>query len=249
MSNPFRFIATALLLPASVLLAACGGAGDPEHLTFDVTIADGALTGSATLQAHQGDTVTLVVNSDEPLTFHLHGYDLEHAVMPGMPTTIEFVADASGSFPFTAHRDGEAHSHEGDAAACEAAIPAGAPTPHLHLSATADAATNMVTASVEVDHFTLGEGDGTQASGHWHLMADGLTLGMYMEPTAVVTLEPGMHELTATLSDDAHCDYPVSATASVMVAGEGASMDGHDHGTEAETAGEVNLGRLDVLPR
>jgi hypothetical protein len=257
MSNPFRSIATVLLLSASVLLAACGGSRDPEHLTFEVTIADGALTAASasTLQARQGDAVTLTVNADEPLTFHLHGYDLEHEVMPGMPTTIEFVADATGSFPFTAHRGGEAHSHDVSTGGCEAAIPAGAHTPHLHLSAAADPETGMVTASVEVDHFILGEGDGSMASGHWHLAAGGVTLGMYMEPSAVVMLEPGIHQLTATLSDDAHCSYPVSATTTVTVAGEGMAMDdggdGHGHGDEEQghEDAEVSLGRLDVLPR
>lgn len=249
MSNPSRPIASVLLASLALLLAACGGGGAPEHLTFEVTIANGALASPhATLTAHQGDTVTLVVNADEALTFHLHGYDEEHEVMPNMPTTIKFVADATGSFPFVMHIG--AHSHDDGAGTCEATLPAGAPTPQLHLSAVADAQTGMVMASVEVEHFVLGEGDGSIASGHWHLMADGATVGMYMEPSATVMLEPGVHELVATLSNDAHCDYPVSASVIVgegAAIGEGMAMDEQNHAVETES--EVNLGRLDVLPR
>lgn len=65
-----------------------------------------------TLEVKQGETVTLHWTTDEPVEFHLHGYDIEQKVAPGKAAVVTFKAYAAGRFPITAHGFG-AHAHKG----------------------------------------------------------------------------------------------------------------------------------------
>ena len=99
------WVSTALAL---VLLASCGGGGEPEQHRFDITLEDGQpATGAATYGVKQNDAVTLVVTSDQHASLHLHGYDVTGVAMPGEPATLELTASATGSFPLTVHVGGE----------------------------------------------------------------------------------------------------------------------------------------------
>ena len=92
-----------LFLAASLTMAACGNGGT-EAITFNLEIEDGSLKqDEPVLRAEQGDEVTISITSDENLSFHLHGYDIEREVGPGSPVSFEFTANATGSFPFTIH--------------------------------------------------------------------------------------------------------------------------------------------------
>ena len=92
-----------LFLAASFAIAACGNGGT-EAITFNLEIEDGSLKqDEPVLRAEQGDEVTISITSDENLSFHLHGYDIEREVGPGSPVSFEFTANATGSFPFTIH--------------------------------------------------------------------------------------------------------------------------------------------------
>ena len=91
-------------LAALVFAAACGG-GDPEDLTFDVTIRDNDWNvEGGIIRVKQGDHVTINVGSDVPGGFHLHGYDLYNEVAPGEPMSFEFTADATGNFEIQFHK-------------------------------------------------------------------------------------------------------------------------------------------------
>lgn len=109
--------AMAVVLLTTLLLAACGG-GDPESHTFELSVTSTTLLdGETPIQVKQGDTVTLDVAMDEALTFHLHGYDIEVEGGPSEHAVLSFVADATGSFPFTVHpieehEEGGDHGHE-----------------------------------------------------------------------------------------------------------------------------------------
>jgi heme/copper-type cytochrome/quinol oxidase subunit 2 len=46
----------------------------------------------------KGDRVRLRITSDEPLEFHLHGYDLAKDVEAGEPTELPFDATITGRF-------------------------------------------------------------------------------------------------------------------------------------------------------
>ena len=92
-----------LFLAASFAIAACGN-GETKAITFNLEIEDGSLKqDEPVLRAEQGDEVTISITSDENLSFHLHGYDVEREVGPGAPVSFEFTANATGSFPFTIH--------------------------------------------------------------------------------------------------------------------------------------------------
>ena len=92
-----------LFLAASFAIAACGN-GETKAITFNLEIEDGSLKHvGPVLRAEQGDEVTISLTSDENLSFHLHGYDIEREVGPGAPVSFEFTANATGSFPFTIH--------------------------------------------------------------------------------------------------------------------------------------------------
>ena len=89
------------------MLAACDGDGasGPTERTITIELERGQIAGDASnWQVNANDEVTLVVRSDEPVNFHLHGYDLEQDVTPEDPATFNFTANATGSFPITIHR-------------------------------------------------------------------------------------------------------------------------------------------------
>jgi hypothetical protein len=75
----------------------------------------------------------------------------------------------------------------------------------IHILSPADGATfgagDEVTVEVEVENFTLGEGN------HWHIYVDGSSWGMVMGENTDDTLrglEPGEHEIGVYLSIDTH---------------------------------------------
>lgn len=69
----------------------------PQERTFEVTVA-GEVTNAPTLNANEGDRITIRVTSDRELTAHLHGYDRQAPAGPGAIGIIELTADKSGSF-------------------------------------------------------------------------------------------------------------------------------------------------------
>jgi hypothetical protein len=122
MKHSYKRAVVAVLTAALALaLAACGG-GDPEEHTFELRVEGGALAqGASLLEVKKDDTVTITVSADEPISFHLHGYDIEKEAAPGEPATLAFTADATGSFPFTIHvvagGNGAEGEHEGETSA------------------------------------------------------------------------------------------------------------------------------------
>jgi len=95
-------------------ITACGGEV-PQERTFELEIREGSLVQEEpVLRVKQNDTVTIVVTADEHIGFHLHGYDIEQDAEPGEPATLEFTADATGSFPFTIHIETGDHEEGAD---------------------------------------------------------------------------------------------------------------------------------------
>jgi len=106
----FIFSITALML-----ISGCSS-NQPKSHVFELEIINQTLQGEASvLQVYQHDTVSMVVKSDQDIKFHLHGYDIEGMAKKGDPLTLEFVADATGRFPFTIHEedngDGDHEEH------------------------------------------------------------------------------------------------------------------------------------------
>jgi hypothetical protein len=98
-------------------LAALGA----DTRVIDLRIAGRRLEeGPATIRLAKGEKVVLRWTSDERALLHLHGYDLEAALEPGVRTPMAIDAHLIGRFPVTAHGFGPAagkaaaanHRHE-----------------------------------------------------------------------------------------------------------------------------------------
>jgi len=87
-------------------------------LTFDLKIQSGRVPQSMRrVRVKQGDAVKLRWTSDRPIVLHLHGYDIERKVEPGVVSEMAFVARATGRFSVEEHKPDAkgGHSH-GEAA-------------------------------------------------------------------------------------------------------------------------------------
>ena len=79
-------------------------AGSPSEQTFDLRIAHGSVAKEMqVLRVKQGDLVKLRWTTDEPMTLHLHGYNIEKDAKPGAVTEFAFKAYATGRYPITVH--------------------------------------------------------------------------------------------------------------------------------------------------
>lgn len=79
-----------------------GSTGGSQEQTFDLAINDGAMSPEE-ISVSEGDRVNLRITADEPLEFHLHGYDLEEEVEPGEPAELSFDATTTGRFEIENH--------------------------------------------------------------------------------------------------------------------------------------------------
>jgi hypothetical protein len=64
-----------------------------QHLTFDVTVTGASKMAPDTLNAKQGDTVTINVKSDQDGEVHLHVYDIPFETKAGQTVSHTFTAD------------------------------------------------------------------------------------------------------------------------------------------------------------
>ena len=233
-------LAAALLL-AACALAACGG-GEPQDLTFRLTVHGGALQGETELEARQGDQVTFEATTDAAGAVHLHGYDLTLAVPPGAPASLTFEARATGAYAIAFHPAGPGHG--ADSPPCAATLDGVSP----QLRVRDGAAPGEFVVALDAPNFPLTDGN------HWHLFVDDRLYSMYYEPEARLTLGQGARRLTAALSGPDHCEYGVRTTKMVDVSATSASgaapADGGDGGhSHAPGGAETILGTLVVRPR
>ncbi len=62
--------------------------------------------GPDVISVTQGEMVSFVVEGDATDEIHVHGYDLTFALEPGVPSTVSFVAEATGIFEVELHESG-----------------------------------------------------------------------------------------------------------------------------------------------
>lgn len=75
-----------------------------EERTFDLKIERRKVMGGVkTITVKQGEQVSLRWTTDEAVTVHLHGYDVEKTLKPGETAVMSFKAHASGRFPIESH--------------------------------------------------------------------------------------------------------------------------------------------------
>jgi hypothetical protein len=103
------------LLPVAAIFGPAGSASAAE-LTFDLRVTQRQVPRNMRLiRVRQGDVVRLRFRSDQTLTLHLHGYEIERTVERGAVVEMTFTAHATGRFPVHIHdARGSAgrHSHE-----------------------------------------------------------------------------------------------------------------------------------------
>lgn len=96
-----------ILLAGFIILCSLGincSSDAPQIRTFYISIVDGHLESeTSNLEVNQRDHVNIIVNSDQDVLFHLHGYDIETFVKAGEPSKLSFLAKGTGSFPFSVH--------------------------------------------------------------------------------------------------------------------------------------------------
>lgn len=105
-----------LLCCALVGQAAIAVAQTPEAV-FHLRIEQGRVAPDMRLiRVKQGDTVRLRWTSDRRIDLHLHGYDIEVRVEPGVAADMTFTARAAGRFPIEEHKgDARAGQSHGEA--------------------------------------------------------------------------------------------------------------------------------------
>jgi FtsP/CotA-like multicopper oxidase with cupredoxin domain len=90
-------------------------AGSAAARDFDLRIVKRRLLRSGqTIRVNQGESVLLRWHSDEAVSLHLHGYDLQLQVSASEPAAMRFDAGVAGRFPISTHGFG-AGGHAGAA--------------------------------------------------------------------------------------------------------------------------------------
>jgi hypothetical protein len=99
-----------VLLRIAILLGAIFGfvsiaAAQTAEVVFNLSIEKGRVAPNMRLvRVRQGDAVKLRWTTDRPIILHLHGYDIESKVEPGVVTEMAFTARATGRFPIEEHK-------------------------------------------------------------------------------------------------------------------------------------------------
>lgn len=90
-------------------VATAAAAARADITVFEIVLKNRKIeSGARTLRARQNDTLVLRWRSDEAVTLHLHGYDVEIAVEPDRAATMTIEARATGRFAVEAHGFGDA---------------------------------------------------------------------------------------------------------------------------------------------
>ena len=88
--------------------------GTIKNEIFELSIRNGILVGSSdVIRVTQGTKLTLVLESDEILSLHLHGYDITAKVPQSGKALMKLNTFATGRFPIKIHP--AAQEHQGNA--------------------------------------------------------------------------------------------------------------------------------------
>ena len=216
-----RTIAISAAIMLAVLLTAACEDREPQELSFAMNIEGGQLNGESLVTVNQDDTVTLNWTSDLPVLVHLHGYDIELALQPGVTQPMTLVADATGRFNITVHSIDSVHLHA-SGETCRASVSEGQPQPSVSIAAAESRTEGDVFIEVDVENLVIEPG-----RGHWRLTMDGVDYGMYSRSSVTLPVEgAGERVLKATLADANHCLFEASDSATVLIDGDAPMEDG-----------------------
>jgi hypothetical protein len=103
------------MLAAAAAWLASALNGSAADLTFNLEIEQGKVPlNTRVIRVRQGDVVRLRWRTDQPVTLHLHGYEIELAFGPDAVAEMTFTAHATGRFPVHVHKGSAGaggHSH------------------------------------------------------------------------------------------------------------------------------------------
>ena len=295
MLAPFVLVMPFVLAMPLVAVLACGAAAEPEttgdhnrdsqsdqgtqiqaapsESVINLPIAQRSTTLTRDdLRVSQGDTVRLLLESDEEGEVHLHGYNLTADVAPGHPGELVFQAETAGAFALNFHVFGTqdskpANGHHG--AATPNTVSSETPV-SVRITAESDGQAG-VNVSIVTEGFRfapeLVDQPHTPGVGHAHIYVDGVKLGRVFDTEYHIDeLPPGEHEIRVSLNTNDHSELEydgkkVESIVTVTVpdvgqadgAADGHQHDdghGHSHGSPAgrEIIAEVHLGNLEVYP-
>ena len=211
---------SAAIMPAVLLATACEDR-EPQELSFAMNIEGGQLTGESLVTVNQDDTVTLNWTSDLPVLVHLHGYDMELALQPGVTEPMTLIADATGRFNITVHSIESVHLHA-SGETCRASVSEGQRQPRVSIAAAESRTEGNVFIEVDVENLVIEPG-----RGHWRLTMDGVDYGMYSRSSVTLPVEgAGERVLKATLADANHCLFDASDSTTVFIDGDAPTVDG-----------------------
>ena len=260
-----------LLVPAILLLAACGANDAPEQIAVTANFTGGQMVPN-TITAKQGDTVTLKIESDNPGTFHLHGYDLQGEAGSSSPAEIQFVTDATGRFPLTFHGSPLGTESvmtvtaggEGMVMTESSATDHGSMV-HGPIESTVPVKVDIATEwdgygglhiAIETEGWRWApeevNGDNSPGAGHAHVYVDGEKVGrIYGSYHFLPSLEPGSHEIRVSLNSNNHSELtwqgnPLEASTTVNVP-SGGVPDHHQMGLTTEPVSAETPMSLEVV--
>ena len=106
------FLVSALLL--TLISLACGdtSTGEGNENEVFISIINGNVQGRKLVEVKKGQQVRLNFTSDQKMSIHLHGYDIEAEIPMDGSEVIAFEAHATGGFPVTAHISDGNHSSQ-----------------------------------------------------------------------------------------------------------------------------------------
>ena len=85
-----------------------------EPAVFDIRISERQVQGDNNLiRVSLGDEVVLNWQTDETVSIHLHGYDIEKTIVAGETASMAFTAHATGRYPVTSHGFANQHDDHG----------------------------------------------------------------------------------------------------------------------------------------
>ena len=112
--HPLKLAKTAICLFIGATVLFSINIAAEETSAFDIHIVDRQVTADTKLvRVTQGDEVVMLWHTDEAVSVHLHGYDIELEVKPGEPARMAFSAHATGRFPVTSHGFAGGDDHHG----------------------------------------------------------------------------------------------------------------------------------------
>ncbi|MBH42643.1 MAG: hypothetical protein CL787_03865, partial [Chloroflexi bacterium] len=171
-----RINLTHLLLYGLIILSlgACSGSGTTESVSIDLSI-DGETMNPRDVVVSHNDLLVMNITSDRSGSIHVHGYDLEHPVEPGIRSSFEMEAYATGKFNIAFHNADQGHDHAAGHDHEDCKVSAGDIKPALGMKVKFEHSGRSgynTDIKVHTDNIDL-----SPTGDHWHLYVDGVLMG------------------------------------------------------------------------